>query len=62
MRGSDDQRREMRGADAFDEALFGTLKLDEFVPQTPPLRPIRKWLNEALAKMDAKSQRCKRPT
>lgn len=36
------------------------MKLEEFVPQTHPLRPlrplrpIRKWLNEALAKMDAK--------
>jgi hypothetical protein len=35
-------------------ALFSRLKLDEFVPQTRPLRPIRQWLNEMLAKMDAK--------
>ena len=44
----------MRGADAYNEALFSTVKLEEFVPQTHPLRPIRKWLNEALAHMDAK--------
>ncbi len=44
----------MRGADAYNEALFSTVKLEEFVSQTHPLRPIRKWLNEALDKMDAK--------
>ena len=44
----------MRGADAYNEALFSTVKQEEFVPQTHPLRPTRKWLNEALAKMDAK--------
>ena len=44
----------MRGADAYNEALFSTVKLEEFVPQTHPMRPIRKWLNEALATMDAK--------
>ena len=43
----------MRGADASHEALFSTMKLEEFVPQTHPLRPIRKWLNEALAQMGA---------
>ncbi len=42
------------GADSYNEALFSTVKLEEFVPQTHPLRPTRKWLNEALAKMDAK--------
>ena len=44
----------MRGADGYNEALSSTVKLEEFVPQTHPLRPIRKWLNEALAKMDTK--------
>ena len=44
----------MRGADAYNEALFSTVKLEEFVPQTHPLRPIRRWITEALAKMDAK--------
>jgi len=44
----------MRGADSYNEALFSTVRLEEFVPQTHPLRPIRQWLNEALDKMDAK--------
>ena len=26
----------MRGADAYNEALFSTVKLEEFVAQTPP--------------------------
>lgn len=44
----------MRGADAYNEALFSTVCLEDFVPSTHPLRPIRKWINEALAKMDEK--------
>jgi transposase len=44
----------MRGADAYNEALFSTVRLEDFVPGTHPLRPIRKWINEALAKMDEK--------
>jgi transposase len=44
----------MRGADAYNEALFSTVRLEDFVPANHPLRPIRKWVNEALAKMDAK--------
>jgi transposase len=44
----------MRGADAYNEALFSTVRLEDFVPATHPLRPIRKWINEALAKMDEK--------
>ncbi len=44
----------MRGADAYSEALFTTVKLEDFVLANHPLRPIRKWINEALAKMDAK--------
>ena len=43
----------MRGADGFSEALFSTVRLEDFVPQSHPLRPIRSWLNDALAKMDA---------
>jgi transposase len=43
----------MRGADAYNEALFTTVKLEDFVPATHPLRPIRQWVNESLAKMDA---------
>lgn len=31
----------MRGADSYNEALFSTVKLGEFVPANHPLRPIR---------------------
>lgn len=44
----------MRGADAYNEALFSTVRLEDFVPAKYPLRPIRQWVNDALAKMDAK--------
>ena len=44
----------MRGADSYNESLFTTVKLEEFVPANHPLRPIRLWVNEALAKMDGK--------
>ena len=44
----------MRGADHYNEALFSTVRLEDFVPANHPLRPIRAWVNEALSKMDAK--------
>jgi transposase len=44
----------MRGADSYNESLFTTVKFEDFVPATHPLRPIRTWVNDALAKMDAK--------
>lgn len=44
----------MRGADAHNEALSSTVRLEEFVPSRHPLRPIRKWINEVLAKMNEK--------
>jgi transposase len=44
----------MRGADGYNESLFTTVKLEEFVPAQHPLRPIRTWVNDALAKMDSK--------
>jgi transposase len=44
----------MRGADGYNEALFTTIRLEEFVPANHPLRPIRTWLNQALANMDAR--------
>ncbi|WP_373321452.1 IS5 family transposase [Vogesella indigofera] len=44
----------MRGADSYNEALFSTIRLEEFVPANHPLRPIRAWLNEALTKMDSR--------
>lgn len=44
----------MRGADSYNEALFSTIRLEEFVPANHPLRPIRTWLNDALTRMDAR--------
>ena len=44
----------MRGADSYNESLFTTVKLEDFVPAQHPLRPIRSWVNDALAKMDGK--------
>ena len=42
----------MRGADTFTESLFSVRKLEDFVPASHPLRPIRKMVNAALTKMD----------
>ncbi len=42
----------MRGADSYSESLFTTVLLEDFVPASHPLRPIRAWVNEALVKMD----------
>ena len=44
----------MRGVDSYTENLFSSVKLDDFVPATHPLRTIRTWVNEALAEMDSK--------
>lgn len=44
----------MLGADSYNEALFSTIRLEEFVPANHPLRPIRTWLNDALTRMDAR--------
>ena len=44
----------MRGADSYNESLFTTVRLEDFVPATHPLRPIRTWVNDALGKMDVK--------
>lgn len=44
----------MRGADTYNEGLFTTVKLEDFVPANHPLRPIRIWVNEALVKMEGK--------
>lgn len=43
----------MRGADTFTESLFTMRHLDDFVPESHPLRPIRVMVNAALLKMDA---------
>jgi transposase len=42
----------MRGSDSYNESLFTTVQLEDFVPANHPLRPIRAWLNESLAAMD----------
>ena len=44
----------MRGSDGYNESLFSTVRLEDFVPANHPLRPIRAWINDALAKMDEK--------
>jgi transposase len=44
----------MRGADSYSESLFTTVRLEDFVPANHPMRPIRTWVNDALAKMDGK--------
>jgi hypothetical protein len=42
----------MRGADTFTESLFTMRRLEDFVWESHPLRPIRTMVNQALAKMD----------
>jgi transposase len=44
----------MRGADAYNESLFTTVRLEDFVPANHPVRPIRAWVNGALAAMNIK--------
>lgn len=44
----------MQGADSYNGGLFTTVRLEDFVPTSHPLRPIRAWVNEALAKMDVR--------
>lgn len=44
----------MRGSDSYSESRFTTVRLEDFVPASHPLRPIRTWVNDALAKMDGK--------
>lgn len=42
----------MRGADVFSEQLFTVKRLDEFIPSTHPLRPVREMVNAALQRLD----------
>jgi hypothetical protein len=51
----------MRGADSHCESLFTTVKLEDFVAANHPLCPIRAWVNDALAKMDAHLERQRAP-
>lgn len=41
----------MRGAATFNESLFTMRRLDDFVPATHPLRPIREMVNAVLARL-----------
>jgi transposase len=59
----------MRGSDVLQESLFTVRKLDDFVPASHPLRPIRDQVNRALkrldglfAKMYAEAERGGRPS
>lgn len=42
----------MRGADILQESLFTVRQLDDFVPASHPLRPIRERVNQALVRLD----------
>ena len=42
----------MRGTDAMQESLFTVAKLDDFVPESHPLRNVRRLVNEALVKLN----------
>lgn len=42
----------MRGADTFTESLFTMRRLDDFVPGSHPLRPVRKMVNMALKSIE----------
>lgn len=44
----------MRGVKSYSEGLFTMGKLENLVPASRPLRPIRALVNDTLAKMDAK--------
>ena len=44
----------MRDADSYSESLFTTVNLEDCVPVKHPQRPIRIWVDDALAEMDAK--------
>jgi hypothetical protein len=41
----------MRGADTFTESLFSVRRLDDFVSQNHPLRPVRQMVNETLKRI-----------
>jgi hypothetical protein len=42
----------MRAADTFTESPFTVKRLEDFIPQNHPLRPIRKMVNEALGHLE----------
>lgn len=42
----------MRGTDTFTESLFSMRRLDDFVPQNHPLRPVRTMVNQVLKNIE----------
>ena len=42
----------MRASDTFTESLFTMSKLEDFIPHSHPLRPIRNMVNEALTNLE----------
>lgn len=52
--GAKEATNAMRGGDSYNESLFSTVSLEDFVSAEHPLRPIRSWVNDALTKMDAR--------
>ena len=42
----------MRAADTFTESLFSMHRLDDFVPSSHPLRPVRQMVNQALSNIE----------
>jgi transposase len=42
----------MRGCDEMQESLFTVAKLEDFVPEDHPLRPLRELVNEALQRLN----------
>ncbi|MGE6333277.1 IS5/IS1182 family transposase, partial [Stenotrophomonas sp. NPDC077659] len=51
----------MRGVDVFSEQLFTVKRLEEFIPVSHPLRPVRQMVNEALGRLDGLFERIYEP-
>ncbi|WP_042805140.1 IS5 family transposase, partial [Xanthomonas citri] len=52
----------MRGVDVFSEQLFTVKRLDDFIPGTDPLRPVREMVNAALRRLDGLFERMYEPS
>ncbi|ATB57454.1 hypothetical protein CKU38_00924 [Xanthomonas citri pv. fuscans] len=52
----------MRGVDVFSEQLFTVKRLDDFIPGTHPLRPVREMVNAALRRLDGLFERMYEPS
>lgn len=51
----------MRGVDVFSEQLFTVKRLDDFVPASHPLHPVREMVNQALRRLDGLFERIYEP-